>query len=171
MNKALGRTARSRKRPRRRPTSSLVSGETHEAPNIFPLGASDQERLENLREVAVGYLADAASRSRYETSAGKLGTIRAVLNAGFLGPDNTDELQSLGVVFGDALSQESDLEWVAIEDEYGRDPALCIPETTILAYPLTMISKRVEEGAEIDVFKLFDQVLTSIQRMRDEGYT
>jgi len=33
------------------------------------------------------------------------------------------------------------MEWVTVEDEYGKDPALRFPGTTVIAFPLTMISK------------------------------
>jgi len=29
-----------------------------------------------------------------------------------------------------------------VEDEHGRDPAVRIPKTTIILFPMTMISKR-----------------------------
>ena len=33
-----------------------------------------------------------------------------------------------------------------VEDEKGRDPAIRIPGTTVILFPLTMISKRIERG-------------------------
>ncbi len=50
------------------------------------------------------------------------------------------------------------LVWVVVEDDYGRDPALSLAGTTVLVFPQTMISKRVEDGEEIDVFKLFNGI-------------
>jgi hypothetical protein len=51
------------------------------------------------------------------------------------------KLQCLGVALGDALAEELQMEWVTVEDEYGKDPALRFPGTTVIAFPLTMISK------------------------------
>lgn len=56
----------------------------------------------------------------------------------------TCELQCLGIVLGDAFVQELKMEWVMVEDDGGRDPAVQPAGTTIILYPLTMISKRVE---------------------------
>jgi hypothetical protein len=38
-----------------------------------------------------------------------------------------------------------------VADEYGRDPALRCPGTTVIVFPLTMISKRIEAGESVSV--------------------
>ena len=48
------------------------------------------------------------------------------------------------------------LAWIAVEDEYGRDPALRDGETSIILFPMTTISKRIERGEIVDVLKLLD---------------
>jgi hypothetical protein len=112
---------------------------------------------------------DDASGPKFATKAGKLGTIRALLAAKTFTPTQTYELQSLGVVFGDAVAEETSMEWVMVEDSYGRDPALRAPGTSIVVYPLTMISKRVESGETVDVFALFNMVCDDVERLRGEG--
>jgi hypothetical protein len=57
----------------------------------------------------------------------------------------------------------------AFEDEYGRDPALRLQGTPFIVFPLTMISKRVERGEDVDVRELFDgavEDLSSRQKPR-----
>ncbi len=56
---------------------------------------------------------------------------------------------------GDALAQHLGLDWVAVEDDYGRTAALQLAGTTILAFPVTTISKRVEAGEVVDAVELF----------------
>lgn len=70
----------------------------------------------------------------------------------------------MGIVFGDAFVQEMGMEWVMVEDEYGTDPAVRLPGTTIIIFPLTMISKRVERGETVDVFDLFNGVIDMIEQ-------
>ena len=77
-------------------------------------------------------------------------------------------MQSLGVTFGDALAQRLGLSWVTVEDEYGSDPALHEDGTTIVVFPVTTISKRIERGDVVDVQELFDQACMSIGRLRDK---
>jgi hypothetical protein len=47
--------------------------------------------------------------------------------------------------------------WITVEDEYGQDPAIQFGETSIIAFPLTMVSKRVERGEALDVRDLYEQ--------------
>lgn len=68
--------------------------------------------------------------------------------------DQTYELQSLGVVFGDVLVSELPLRWVMVTDEFGTDPTLRLKNTTLQVNALTMISKRVERGERVDLADL-----------------
>ncbi len=92
----------------------------------------------------------------YATVSGKLKLIQTILDNGWVSPEETLKLQSLGVAFGDALEQEvAELNWVVVNDEYGRDPALRWGSTSVIAFPQTAISKRIEDGEYIDVFEMF----------------
>ncbi|TWT17122.1 DUF3806 domain-containing protein, partial [Luteimonas marina] len=71
-------------------------------------------------------------------------------------------LQCLGITFGDALAQHMGLDWVAVEDEYGRDPALRLDGTSVLVFPMTSISKRIEQGEVVDVYDLFNAACNTI---------
>lgn len=133
---------------------------------ISALTAQDEQRLRGQRAVVERYLGNDASREKYKSAAGKLGTIRAILQAGVFQAAQTYELQCLGIVLGDALVQELGMEWVMAEDEYGRDPAIRAPGTSIIVYPLTMISKRVEGGEQVDVFALFNGIAAQIDELR-----
>jgi len=76
--------------------------------------------------------------------------------------DETWKLQSLGIVFGDVLARVTGAEWVQVDDERGTDAALRFGGPDDLAFPLTMISRRVEAGEEVDVLELFRAVATTI---------
>ena len=128
----------------------------------------DLDRLRAQRAVIEQFI-DESSLERYATSAGKLGAIRALLDAEVFRPDQTYELQCLGIVLGDALAQELGMEWVTVEDAHGRDPAVQIPNTTIILFPLTMISKRVERGEKVDVFDLFNGLSAQVARLRSKS--
>lgn len=133
---------------------------------ITPLSEDDYIRLRDQRAVVQRYLGNEASKEQYKNAAGKLGTIRAILQAGVFKSDQTYELQCLGIVLGDAFVQELQMEWIMVEDEYGRDPAVRLPGTTIILYPLTMISQRVERGEQVDVFALFNGVSAQVDDLR-----
>lgn len=131
---------------------------------VSALSQADVERLDKQRAVITRFLADDDSRAKYQKAAGKLGTLRTLLAEKKFEPTQTYELQCMGIVFGDAFVQEMGMEWVMVEDEYGTDPAVRLPGTTIIIFPLTMISKRVERGETVDVFDLFNGVIDMIEQ-------
>lgn len=139
------------------------------AQKVTALSDADRDRLQAQRGLVEKYLADEASRQKYQTAAGKLGTIRAILQADIFKPNQTYELQCLGIMLGDAFVQELKMEWVMVEDECGRDPAVRLPGTSVILFPLTMISKRVERGENVDVFELFNGVAGQVENIRRRG--
>jgi hypothetical protein len=145
----------------------MTSGSTQK---ITTLTEADQERLQDQRAVIESFLPDESSRQKYKTAAGKLGTIRAILDRNLFRPTQTYELQSLGIVLGDAFVQELKMEWVMVEDEHGRDPAVRLPSTSIIFFPLTMISKRIERGEKVDVFDLFNGVAAKVEEIQRRGH-
>ena len=118
---------------------------------------ADRAYVRAKREWVRGFLVPDAQHL-YEDLEEKLRLLDGILANKWIHPEETVKLQSLGITLGDALVQKLGLEWVAVEDEYGRDPALRLPGTTLLLFPLTMISKRIEKGEQVDVFELFRQI-------------
>lgn len=55
-----------------------------------------------------------------------------------------------------------------VEDEFGRDPAIRVPDTSIIIYPLTMISKRVERGEEVDAFGLHKAISIQVEKLQQQ---
>ena len=133
---------------------------------ISALDEDDLKRFDEQRAVVTRYLTE-ESESKFETAPGKLGTLRALLDAERFTPDQTYELQSMGIVFGDVFVQDMGFSWVMVEDEYGRDPAIKYEETSIILFPLTMISKRIERGEAVDVFNLYNRVASIAQEQID----
>lgn len=122
-----------------------------------PLTDVDLKRLEEQRAVVTRYL-DEDGLEKYQTAPGKLGTLRALLNAELFSPEQTYELQSMGIVLGDVFVQEMGFHWIIVEDETGRDPAIKFQDTSVILFPLTMISKRIERGETVDVFDVYNGV-------------
>ncbi|MBC7996440.1 MAG: DUF3806 domain-containing protein [Leptolyngbya sp.] len=143
--------------------------QSHPQQKITTLNEADKKRLSEERTVVEHYLGDPASKEKYKTAAGKVGTIRAILKAGVFKPNQTYELQCLGVVLGDAFVQELKMEWIMVEDEHGRDPAIRMQGTSTILYPLTMISKRIERGEKVDIFDMFNSTAAQIDQMKGHG--
>jgi hypothetical protein len=109
---------------------------------------------------------DPNSRGQYESMEGKLRLLEVILSSGWVKPEETWKLQSLGVAFGDALKQRLGLTWVAVEDEIDRVPALQAVGTTIILYPLTMIEKRVVRGEQFEVRHTINQLCSKVDEIR-----
>jgi len=131
------------------------------------LAAEDVASVEKQRKWVRDHY-DAESLHLYDTLEGKLRLLDTILKENWIEPTETWKLQSLGIAFGDALAQKMGLVWVAVEDEHGRDPALHDMGTTIVIFPLTTISKRIERGEILDVRELFENACETIDRLRAE---
>jgi hypothetical protein len=129
--------------------------------------ADEMARIEAQRDWVRGHY-DPEARHKYGAVEGKLVLLQTILDAGWIAKSETVKLQSLGITLGDALAQELQMEWVTVEDEYGRDPALRFPGTTVLVFPLTMISKRIERDETVIVVELFAGVCEHVRRMKSD---
>lgn len=125
----------------------------------------DLARIETQREWMRGHFAPDA-RQKYGLQQEKLRLLQAILDAGWIERSDTAKRQCLGITLGDALGQELGMEWVMIDDENGRDPALRLPGTSVILFPLTTISKRIERGERVDVADLFKGVTEQAREMR-----
>ena len=132
-----------------------------------PLSAEHAGELERQRAWVRDHY-EPHARDQFETVAGKLRVIDAILQNGWVAPEETWKLQSLGIAFGDALAEHLGLSWVTVEDEYGRDPALQLPGTTMLLFPMTSLSKRIEQGERVDVFDLFETAGETVRRVQSD---
>jgi hypothetical protein len=134
---------------------------------IVQMNADDVARIAKQRLVIEHYLgANVANLEKYKTAPGKLGLLRALLERRVFQIAQTYELQCMGIVLGDALVQHCGVEWRAVEDQHGRDPCLQIPGSTIVLFPLTMISKRVEKGEAVDIFDIFSRTVAKINELK-----
>ena len=131
-----------------------------------PLSPEDREWLDPSRGWVKGHFTDHPNE-KYEPVEGKLRVVEAVL--GWVAPSETWKLQSLGVAFGDALAQELVLEWVVVDDEFGRSLGLNWPGTSVYSFPTTTISKRAERGDTIDVRELFAAARANLTEMAFSG--
>jgi len=98
-----------------------------------------------------------------------LSLIQRVLDGGQVAPESTCTLQALGIAFGKVFVQNTaHYDWWMVEDEFGRDPALRFKQTSLLAFPQTMLSKRIEDGESVDVRELFDDLVQRLAAIRAE---
>lgn len=97
--------------------------------------------------------------------------IQRIIDSRQIPATQTQELQSLGIVFGKVfVNATHGYDWWVVEDSYGKDVSIRYKQTSLLVFPQTMISKRVEEGEEINVPQLFSGLQQDLERIRREHY-
>jgi Domain of unknown function (DUF3806) len=136
-------------------------GITEEWTGEQKLSAPRPQDLDELRR-HVSWV-DAQVRFRYGTAgltgrASDLEVLQRLVDDGAVRADDTLHLQSLGAALGEVLVKELGFHWVVVEDRYGRDLAVKFKSTSVLVFPLTMISRRVERRERPDVLDLFEAV-------------
>jgi hypothetical protein len=136
---------------------------------VEPLSVEDVQNLDRARDWLKGHFTEGANE-KYATLEDKLRLLDTILGEGWVKPDETNKLQSLGVGFGDALVQKLGMEWAMVEDEFGRDPSIIFPGTKLMAHPLSAISKRIESGEELDVYDLFNGFCERLTQLKIEGW-
>ncbi|MDN3657232.1 DUF3806 domain-containing protein [Ferruginibacter paludis] len=107
--------------------------------------------------------------NEYNTISGKLTLLDTILQSNWIEKDETYKLQSLGITLGDILVQEMSFVWIEVDDEFGKSPALQLPDTTLILYPLTMISKRIEAGEDVDIYELYNGLKEKINEVKFEA--
>jgi hypothetical protein len=95
-----------------------------------------------------------------------------LLDSGVIDREATYTLQALGIAFGKVFVNDNPgYDWWMVEDEYGRDPAIRYERSSLLAYPRTMLSKRIEDGEKVDVLDLYDGLRTRLAQLIEDGYS
>ncbi|MDR3637832.1 MAG: DUF3806 domain-containing protein [Isosphaeraceae bacterium] len=94
--------------------------------------------------------------------------LQRLIDEKVLTPEKTYELQCLGAVLGQVFAAKTPLRWVVVEDEYGRELALQYPNTSVIVFPTTMISKRVEDGRDVDIVPIYRTVAAHVEKLKDK---
>lgn len=100
-----------------------------------------------------------------------LDRIQNILDSDQIAATSTQKLQSLGIVFGRVFINETPgYDWWVVADEYGKDACIRYKETTLLLFPQTLISKRIQDGEEINVRQLFLSISERLNDIRKESH-
>lgn len=94
-----------------------------------------------------------------------LETLQALVDRKVL--SDVREWQSLGIVFGDILTNEFGLHWVSYEDDLGTSKALRWRKTENYVFPVTLFSKRVQFREKVNISAVYEKLETDIRRFRE----
>jgi hypothetical protein len=141
------------------------------AQQILAPAAADIDRIARAL-LHAGSVVEAVTGRALKGTPGDLALLQAVLDSGQVEREATHTLQSLGIAFGKVfVNAHDDYDWWMVEDEYGRDPAIRYRQTSLLVFPQTMISKRVEEGQAVAVQAMYEGLAAQLAQIiaRDLG--
>lgn len=137
--------------------------------SISPPNDDDVDGIARQIVYAEGLVKDIAGENP-DGGLADLALIQRVLDSRQIEPEATYELQSLGLLLGKVfVNENAEYDWWVVEDEYGRDPAIRLGETALLIFPLTFISKRVEDGETLDIQEFYSGLIQRLAEIRDEN--
>ena len=139
------------------------------APEDQKIEAPNDDDVKNIAEKLIHARAIAQEFTDKELngSLDDLDIIQSMLDYGYIKDTQTYELQSLGIAFGKILIENNNgYDWWMVEDQYGRDPCVRYLETSLMSFPQTMISKRIEDGEEVDIADLYNGLVELLDETR-----
>lgn len=157
-------------------TASMAFDHTVERSTIEPLDDKNRVRLQAQREIVATLARRHVGNNIFGNTKSDLRILQQLFDryprrdrrlSNFKGGANSDneriyEIQALGVVLGDVMARDFDLEWVVFEDQHGRGRALNVKGTKDLVFPVTMLSKLYEVSLPADVRALYEEVKTTL---------
>jgi len=125
------------------------------AAKIGELSPMDRQYMTQQRDLLQDLAMLQLGRSFSGDKGNDLQILQLLLDKRLVKPDQTRELQAMGVVMGDLLAADLDLHWVIYEDAQGRSRALRYKESDEYLFPVTMISRRQEAGSNTPVAEIY----------------
>ncbi len=133
---------------------------------IKPFGPGDTLFLQSQQELAKNMVYDGLLTRLSGDKQKDLRLLQQLIDRKTLRADQRRELQALGSVLGQLLKKEFRLEWVVYIDQIGRSRGLQIDNTRQVIFPLTMISRRLEADARVDVQRIYDKASDIVRYTR-----
>ena len=137
---------------------------------ISPFGQGDHRQLRNQRDSVNALCQRYLGRRLSGNKTRDLDTLQTLLDRDVIRAGQTLELQAMGVVLGDLMAAEHRLKWVIYSDEHGRSRALQMDDRQVFLFPITMISRRVDAGLEVDIAKLYETAVDEIRADLNRRY-
>ena len=132
------------------------------APRISEPSYLDRQFMQQQRDLLEGLTSRNFGRSFSGDRKRDLELLQRLLDQRLVRPDQTRELQAMGVVMGDLLAADLDMHWVIYEDQIGRSRALRLDNSDNYLFPITMISRRQEAGNRKPVSEIYQKARDSI---------
>lgn len=132
---------------------------------VSPLNPLDRQYMDAQRQ----YVTELTLRhygGRCCRSSSELDYLQRLLDDGIVTGQDREALQAMGILLGDLLASELNLDWVVYEDRRGRSRALRLGETDNYLFPVTMISRRREAGDNTPVEAIYRKAVDDLEAVR-----
>ncbi|MCP4212538.1 MAG: DUF3806 domain-containing protein [Halieaceae bacterium] len=137
--------------------------------------AQPYPRIENLSRIDLNYMdqqrndlrgiAAAELGRQFSGQKGRdLALLQSMLDEGLVAPDQVREMQAMGIMMGDLLAAEFELNWVVYADQAGRSRALRYRDSDFFLYPVTMISRRRTAGDMTPVDDIYERAARLVEQ-------
>jgi hypothetical protein len=115
----------------------------------------DRDWLGRAEQHILGLLRKQYSEVALDHTEKDLHLAQRLLDDKAVGRKHALELQCLGIVLGNVFAANTSMQWARVVNEFGDQLALHSREIGFTLYPLTMISKRVEDRRQVDMPALY----------------
>ena len=132
-------------------------------PDVEELSLGQQFVLDSGRQQMRDLIQQKLGVMSMEGTLTDLKVLQQVVDRDLLDDDDVKGWQNLGILFGDILANQLDLNWVAYEDELGASKALRWKKTLNFVFPITMLSRRKQFNQEIDIPALYEKIEGEIE--------
>jgi hypothetical protein len=139
------------------------------APVLTALAPDEVARLDQQRTVIQAVVTQRYQAGPLTRTRADLPVLQRLLDDRVFARTQTHELQCLGIVFGDVLATELPLWWMHAQDGADSWPALRYKDTTIQVNALTIISKRIERGDQVNVADLLRETGEALQKLERDS--
>lgn len=123
-------------------------------PKFQDLTHHERAELDANRAVIAQYIAE-ESQAAFQTAAGKLDALRAIVAAGVLTPYDEADYAGIGTVFGDAFVLDLGMHWVRVRDTFGTTIGLRYKDTSIVLAPIDIMFKRYDQIEDLDFADMY----------------
>jgi hypothetical protein len=126
-------------------------------PEVTALTQLDRQFMQEQRGRIDELARSKLGRQLHSTPDNDLSILQALLDRNLVRQDQRLELQAMGMVLGDILARDQAAKWIVYQDRQGRSRALQLGGTDNFLFPVTMISRRAEVGAAVDVTAIYEK--------------
>lgn len=84
-------------------------------------------------------------------------------------PDWSEAQIGLGMAFGELIRRVCAMDWVRVCDDLGEETALCVADTQVCCFPVSMIQKRFFDAQPCDIVRLRDDTVDAVNALLASG--